>query len=606
MAVNEVAKTASTIKIAAIWARVSTAGQKETSIPTQVEACRAKLTEQGYIVKYIFEETFCSLDLYASEKFLELRRLITRGAIDAVCFYDSDRIEAEGSQRINFLIECRDFNVEAISVYGAPIDVNSPEGKLMIMVQAVSKEKQVLRARTGARDGLRDRVKLRKLPASYRHIDGYDWIKPNPKANPPIIYPRLTENKVEFPKTKLIADRLKEGETQTTIIKELKSKGMKSPNGAEEWSGTEISRIVHNPVYAGRYYGLKTTATREPRKVGAKSKKIPFEKQNYIPEIIVESPLFTWEERQQILARFALHARNSNRNAKRDYLLRNRIFSGELTDKKGQSQKYHGRLKHGQIQYRCPKPVYHRILNGTDIEPYVKGQVLRMVTNLKRQSKKTNPEMAVDVVEALERELRKIEVEKSTIRNRLVKAWEQKTDAEQKGKSVDVEFYEEIKGKNTHELDNLVAKEETIKEQKLQLTNKQLVAAEMLTFFQKFGLTDAKSTPTDREWQELFETINLKIIVNTEERRALMVEKMDFGADTNAFWGQVDVTVEVGVPILSEVGVPILSKEHLYCSTGNIRTIVELTATMPNLTPEMVEKLDSVDVGSIASRMARS
>jgi DNA invertase Pin-like site-specific DNA recombinase len=586
MTVDENNKTEPAIKIAAIWARVSTAGQKETSILTQVEACRAKLIEQGYIVRHIFEETFCSLDLYASEKFLELRRLITRGSIDAVCFYDSDRIEAEGSQRINFLIECRDFNVEAISVYGAPIDVNSPEGKLMIMVQAISKEKQVLRARTGARDGLRDRVKLRKLPASYRPIEGYDWILPNPKATPPIIYPRLTENKVEFPKTKLIADLMKEGETQTTIIKELKSKGMKSPNGAEEWSGTEISRIVHNPVYAGRYYGLKTTATREPRKVGAKSKKIPFEKQYYIPEIVVESPLFTWEERQQILARFALHARNSNRNAKRDYLLRNRIFSGELTDKKGQPQKYHGRLKHGQIQYRCPKPVFHRILNGTDIEPYVKGQVLRMVTNLKRQSKKTNPTTAVNVVEALDKELKKIELDKSTIKNRLVKAWEQKTDAEHNGKSFDNDIYEIIKGKNTHELDNLVAREETIKEQKLQLANKQMVATEMVTFFSKFGVTDAKSNPTDREWRELFEIIDLRVRVNTIEQRDGMIRVFDYGAEQTTFWGDVDVNIEVGVPMP-------------YNFLGEERVT-------PSLTLEMEERLDSISVGSIASRNPRS
>lgn len=588
------------IKVAAIWTRVSTAGQKETSIPTQVEACRQKLNEQGYTVKYIFEETFCSLDLYASEKFLELRRLITKRVIDAVCFYDSDRIEAEGYQRINFLIDCRDFNVQAISVYGAPIDVDSPEGKMMVMMQAVSKEKQVLRARTGARDGLRDRVKLRKLPASYRHIYGYDWIRPNANANPPIIYPRLTENKDEFPKIKLISDRLKEGETQTAIIKELKNKDMKSPNGAEVWSGTEIGRIVHNPLYAGRYYGLKTTATREPRIVGAKSKKIPFEKQNYISEIVNESPLFTWEERQWILSKFALHTRNSSRNSKYDYLLKDFIFSSELTDKKGQPQKYHGRLKHARVQYRSPRPVFHRIFNGTDIEPYVKAQVLHMVTNLKCESEKINGKKAVNLGEALDTELRKIEQQKTIFNNRLVKAWEERADAEQRGKTVDQAFYEEIRIRNTRNLDELVAKEESVKKQKAAIANKQLVVAEMITFFAKFGMTDEKSLPGDREWRELFEAIDLKVIVNTEEKRRQMVKQMNFGADTNAFWGQVDVTVEVGVPIPYEL------PDWWFKDREDVARIEKQTAMVPSLTPEMVEKLDSIDAGSIAQRNPRS
>ena len=55
------------MKVAAIWARVSTQDQRELSLDGQVERVKAKLEEQGYIVppERILAVDWTSMNLYA-------------------------------------------------------------------------------------------------------------------------------------------------------------------------------------------------------------------------------------------------------------------------------------------------------------------------------------------------------------------------------------------------------------------------------------------------------------------------------------------------------------------------------------------------------------
>jgi DNA invertase Pin-like site-specific DNA recombinase len=548
-------------------------------------------------------------------QFLTLRKLIVTGEIDIVICLDIDRLEGLGEQRVIFLKECREYGVEVLSVHGQIPDVTTLSGKREVFNQGIEKEAGVLRARTGAKEGLAERVNEMGLPTSYHLVDGYKWVKVNLKAKPPILHPRLIKDELRYPVVELIANGLKAGKTAVKIIKELVAKGYKPRNGGE-WYEKAIYRVARRPVYEGKYYGLQTVNIHEsPRERQLKHRKgkvrgipipKPLEQQTYMPDIIVESPLFTHEERQRIITRLDLHSRNSTRNGRQDYIYKGFIFSNERKDKHGQPQVYHGRFAHGRKQYRCPLPTtINRIIYEDDLDPYVKSRVLQMVTHLKKAAGDKNPKKAsVNLDEVLSKELEKIAERKSVINNRLMKAWEEKTDAEMKGKSGDIKFYDQIKGKETHDLDELEAKAEKIKEQRTLLANQESANAEMITFFERFGVTGTKSKPTDDEWHELFTAVDLKLRVRTKfERRDKLFDirnnmEMD---DPTTFCGVLDVDVEVGVPVSDLDAIESFFNVHGNpIPRKNWEILQEMVpVTVPALTAEMIEKLDSVSVGSI-------
>ena len=83
---------------------------------------------------------------------------------------DRDRLQAQGLQRLIFLSECRDRGVPIITVQGAPM-LEGGEGQLVELALALGKERSVLRAQQGARDGLRDQSSLHGERAICRSIE---------------------------------------------------------------------------------------------------------------------------------------------------------------------------------------------------------------------------------------------------------------------------------------------------------------------------------------------------------------------------------------------------------------------------------------------------
>lgn len=285
---------------AAIWARVSTDSQAETSLPSQVSRCKEKLEaafDSTCVVTHILEEDWSSLDLFASPKFQQLRSLIKSRDIDVLTVLDRDRLEAQGLQRLIFLSECKEASVELVICQGPPI-IDAPEGQIVELALAIGKERQVLRARQGSREGLHDRVTLRHLPVTYRTVYGYDWDK---EGN------RLLPN-AQYPNVKLIFDLiLNQGWSYQPVIDELKRRGILSPSGMLEWNKSTISGILYNPTYAARFYALKSRAvepSQRPKKSGrvnSSQKRLKLDEAHYLSNVeVVDAPI-TWEERERIL-----------------------------------------------------------------------------------------------------------------------------------------------------------------------------------------------------------------------------------------------------------------------------------------------------------------
>ena len=160
-------------KIAATWCRVSSQDQRELSLDSQEVAVLKTLDERGYEAppQYVLKVDWSSLDLMSCPEFQQLRGWIADGTVQAVGTLDRDRLQAQGLQRLIFLSECRDQQVQVVTVQGPPM-LEGGEGQLIELALALGKEGSVLRAQQGARDGLRDRAILRGLPPNMYKIYG--------------------------------------------------------------------------------------------------------------------------------------------------------------------------------------------------------------------------------------------------------------------------------------------------------------------------------------------------------------------------------------------------------------------------------------------------
>ncbi len=134
-------------RVAAIWCRVSTDGQRELSLDSQEAAVRKVLEAQGYETPpdNILKVDWSSLDLMSCPEFQMLRGWIADGKVQAVGTLDRDRLQAQGLQRLIFLSDCRDYSVQIITVQRAPM-LEGGEGQLVKLALALGKERSVLRA----------------------------------------------------------------------------------------------------------------------------------------------------------------------------------------------------------------------------------------------------------------------------------------------------------------------------------------------------------------------------------------------------------------------------------------------------------------------------
>lgn len=353
------------MKIAAVWARVSTEGQAELSLDSQTVRAKAELQARGYLVPpdRVLAVDWTSLDLSCCPQFHMLKQWIQRKEIAALGILDRDRLNAVGLQRLTFLADCTEAGVELVICQGPPI-LDEPEGQLVELALAIGKERSVRRARQGSKDGLHDRATLKGLPTSHHRIYGYRWEG------------ETLVHDANWEVVKLIYSMALQHGTYDYIIGELKRRGIPSPTSKEVWCKPTISSILRNPVYGGRYYALKKEAiqptTRKGPSYGNSScRRLPFEQWHHLPKVNVVNPPVTWDEWVGLQERLKLNQQLARRNSKHDYLLRGRIYCDYHRGEHGQPRCYHGRPHHGSWCYVCP--ACHEQGKGRCTIPFLRG-----------------------------------------------------------------------------------------------------------------------------------------------------------------------------------------------------------------------------------------
>jgi hypothetical protein len=358
-------------EIAAAWARVSTEPQQ--TLDSQVARSKAELEKRGYVVpsERILKVDWTSLDLLSCPQFQQLRHWIINREIKAIGVFDRDRLQAKAVQRLLFLSDCRDNQVEVVVCQGPPLQQDS-DGEWVEFGLAKSKEVSVLRAQQGSRDALHERATVKGLSTNNHPPFGYyfDESKTRLKAND------------HWDTRSLIIHEYLKGKTIKGVIKELQKRGIQSPKGKEYWPEPTIYLILRDSVNYGLYKALRRENIEPTERKGntygkSSSRNLPGLP---LPNIEIEKPIITEAQHEWIQERLAKNKLNATRNGKRDYLLRGMIYYG------GDNLRYYGiDIRHISWAYRYnhrdKKDNPRAYLPGRKLEAQVEAKAREILTS---------------------------------------------------------------------------------------------------------------------------------------------------------------------------------------------------------------------------------
>ncbi len=289
----------------------------------------------------IIGTTWHSLSVWDSPEMTRLRELIQTHLIEALFVYDPDRLPSKPAHRLLLRALCHENGVLIKACHS-----QVPEGEMGEVFEFISawqKQAQVHRAQQGARDGLRDRVKLRGLPPVYAKPYGYQWSADHTRLQPTAAWPVVNS---------IFQWGLQEW-TVRKIVRHLFHLGIKSPSGKDYWAVPVVHGMLSHPVYGGKYYALRresrTPKQRKALTYGKSSqRKRPLEEATYLPNITVENPPLTWEQWETLQQHLRRRKELASRHARRSYLLRGRIICARHT------RRYHGQPHKPEFRYACP------------------------------------------------------------------------------------------------------------------------------------------------------------------------------------------------------------------------------------------------------------
>jgi len=327
--------------IAAIWCRVSTHDQRELSLDSQEIAVRRILEAESYSVppQYVLKVDWTSLDLMACPQFQLLRQWITEGQVQAVGTLDRDRLQAQGLQRLLFLSDCRERGIRLMTAQGVPM-LDGEEGQLVEMALALGKGRSVERAQKGARDGLRDRARLKGLPPTMNNIYGMRW------ENNRLVPAEHYEDAREIWRMALTGWKL------LTIGRELGRRGILTPRGKRDWNTNTLRNMLKNRAYSGVIEALKQESI-EPRHrrkatYGKTSRRLRPEHERVLLHGLVERPLVTEQEFAWVQQRLRDNQLYSKRNTSlREYVLKGLVRCSAC------GRTYIGVTRNGHSYYYC-------------------------------------------------------------------------------------------------------------------------------------------------------------------------------------------------------------------------------------------------------------
>ena len=342
------------MKLAAIYARVSTARQEEEqTIKTQLSAVNDLVQKSSFNVVEKYIDEGWTGDVLARPALDKLRQDAKAKIWEVVVVYDPDRIARRYSYQELVMDELREAGIEVVFVtISAP---KNSEDKILYGVRGLFAEYE--RAKIGERFRL---GKLRKVKEGHILVSeplyGYRYILKQERVHG---YYEVYEDEARV--VRMIFDWVdRDGLTLRGIVRKLQELGIKprkSKRGV--WATSTLSTLLKHKAYIGEaHWGSsyavvpeKPTSKEKYRKIRKSSRRIKPEAEWFtipVPAIIDRNVFARVQEK--IKANFLL----SRRNTINEYLLTGRIYCACGRKRAGEGPQ-HG--KH--LYYRC----LDRVLN---------------------------------------------------------------------------------------------------------------------------------------------------------------------------------------------------------------------------------------------------
>lgn len=317
------------MKHAAVYARVSTAGQEdEETINNQLLELRERVKLDGHLLS---PERFYTDDgwtgtLLERPELDRLRSDAKDKLFDILYFYDRGRIARKFVYQEVVLDELRGLGIECISLHD--INGTTPEDHLMGSVMGIFHEYERVKITERMRLGKMRKVRENKKLLGYNPSYGYDY-HPRIKGGPDARDGFFSVNEQEAQVVRQIFQWVADGVALRDVIRRLYDAGIPPKKQKRmTWTKGPIARMLQNETYIGTHYYNKSEAIESinPKYPAKKYRRISKTSRRIRPKeewLMVEVPrIITDELFDKVQSQLRLNQKFSRRNNKKnDYLL---------------------------------------------------------------------------------------------------------------------------------------------------------------------------------------------------------------------------------------------------------------------------------------------
>ena len=259
-----VTPTGGQVRVAAIYARVSSERQRqEQTIQSQTVALRELAEQRGMLVpeELVFEDdgfSGASLHRPALER---LRDRAFEGCFEVVLCHAPDRLARRYAYQVLLLEELARGGIEVIFAK-EPERSGSPEDELLRQFQGMIAEYERAQIAERCRRGKLHRARAGAVSVLGHAPYGYRYVRKTDHAD---AFYEIDE--LEAPIVREIFDRyVEQRESIVQIARALSERGVPTRTGASRWGSSTIWTILRNPAYTGLAAYGRRRVTGEPAK----------------------------------------------------------------------------------------------------------------------------------------------------------------------------------------------------------------------------------------------------------------------------------------------------------------------------------------------------
>ena len=317
----------------AIYTRYSTSNQTQNSTETQINACVEYCNKNNIEIEFVFSDEEHTGFYDNRNQFQNLIKVAKAKLIECVVVYDLTRGSREVADWFNFRKQMRSLDIKVISATEKLGDIYNPDDFLKELIQVGMGEHTILQTRQKSIDAKYTKAKHGVFLGGFAPL-GYN-----------IVNQQYVINEKEAEAVKRIFELYIQGKTYNQILEDIQKFGILGKKG-QPISKSTLNGLLSNPRYIGRYIWMENINREMHQWVGKKNNKAVII-ENAIPAIIDKE---TFELAQERLKSRQIRA---SHNAKREYLLSNKIFCAKCGQLMRGSTVTSGKSKVVTTSYIC-------------------------------------------------------------------------------------------------------------------------------------------------------------------------------------------------------------------------------------------------------------